>query len=165
MELWYMNNVCRRLVCRINVEDISLDIGCELKDYILHIYQENGYQDALNADKLFASNENGERIPFYDISSIQKAERIEYLSIIAPNNAYEYKRQDGILYFFHTSEGKHMEYPHIHARCGREEISVYFSDFHVIGKMMPPKRRQAVRYVKEHIEDMKEKWDTKVKGK
>lgn len=157
IELKYVDNVKRLLICQLNPEDISKN-QCNLENFILRVYQENGCADALAPEKLYVWREGDELIPLRDAVSIRSDETIVYSAIFEPENARVYKRVGEITYFFHSSEGEHIKYPHVHVRCGNEEISIYFSDYHTVGKMCSAKKKKAILYVKAHIEELRKAW-------
>lgn len=161
IELKYVDNLKRLLICKLNVEEITNNQR-NLEDYILHVYQNHGCADASNPEKLYIWREKEGLIPLCDVSAIGSDETIVYSAIIAIENAKVFDREDGITYFFHSSESEHVKYPHVHARYGNEKISIYFSDYRIVGTMRSAKKKKAIAYVKLHIEDLKEAWGNDV---
>lgn len=157
--LLYANNLHKHLVCEISVDSLLKESGENLLDALLHLYKSNGYVDANDPQKLYLRKADGEMQPLREEHTIQNGDAILYLMVIAPENAQEYARENGIIYFFHTAEQGHLNYPHIHAKHGCEEISVYFSDFHVIGEMKRPVRKRALRYIKGNVKKLAEEWN------
>lgn len=160
IQLWYRNNLHKDLVYELELCNMPANAGNDILKYILDIFHSHDCPDAIDAQKLYIQHAHEEIHPLRSTDVLKDGDAIFYLAIIALSNAYEYGREDGIRYFFHTSEQGHQNHPHIHARCGEDEISIYFSDFHVIGKMKSPViQSRAVRYVKNHLSDMCEKWN------
>jgi hypothetical protein len=84
--------------------------------------------------------------------------------IIALDNAAEYARFSGIVFFFHTAENGHLYNPHIHAKCSEEEISIYLKDYRIIGSFKNKKKqRTAIDYVKTHSDEIKSEWNRIIK--
>ena len=157
IELKYVDNLKRLLICQFNAEEIANN-QCNLEDYILHVYQNHGCADASSPEKLYVWREKDGLIPLHDVSAIGSNETIVYSAIVAVENANVFDREDEITYFFHSSESEHVKYPHVHARYGNEEISIYFSNYRIVGTMRSAKKKKAVAYVKSHIEDLKNAW-------
>ncbi len=156
--LQYIDNVNRLQIGNISVQEITESENAE--NYLLQVYQNAGCTRADNPKNLYIKNSRGEIMPLDIVDSLEENITIFYIAILPLSNAAEFAREDGIVYFFHTSEQGHLGYPHIHAKHGKEEISVYFTDFHVIGKMKSPvMQRKAVTYVKKHHSAMEAEWD------
>lgn len=88
-------------------------------------------------------------------------EEIVYARLVKPDNTYEYAYEDGISYYFHTNEGNHMHYPHIHVRLGEgEEVSIYFKDMRVVGEAKNHRGvRQAQKWVAAHMDELIKVWN------
>lgn len=157
--LLYANNLHKYLVCEIGADFFLKESDEKLQDALLHLYQSNGYADANDPQKIYLRRADGEIQPLLGESILQDGDVILYLMVIVPENAQEYAREHGIIYFFHTAEQGHLNYPHIHAWHGGEEISVYFSDFHVVGKMKHPVQKKVLRYIKANLVDLTNKWN------
>ena len=85
---------------------------------------------------------------------------IVYLDIVSPNNSGEFDRENGIIYFFHTSENGHLLYPHIHAQYAGDEICIYLKDYRIIGKFESrTKQKEAIEYVKKHRKAVSREWN------
>ena len=85
---------------------------------------------------------------------------IVYNNIVPPYGAYEYDRQDGIVFYFHTAEAPHRNFPHIHARYSGENISIYLSEYRTVGHFSNRKKEKlAVEYVVEKKEELLQKWN------
>lgn len=87
-------------------------------------------------------------------------EEIVYIRLVKPDNTYEYAYEDGISYYFHTNEGKHIHNPHIHVRLGGgEEVSIYFKDMKVVGEVKNHRGvRQAQKWVAAHMDELMKEW-------
>ena len=165
IQLLYQNNVRRVHICELELCDMPANVGNDILEYILNIFHTHNCPDAIDAQKLYIRHAHEEIHPLRSTDVLKDGDVIFYLAIIALSNAYEYGYEDGIHYFFHTSEQGHQNHPHIHARYGEDEISIYFSDFHVVGKMKSPViQSRAVKYVKKHLADMCEEWESHVQG-
>lgn len=99
-------------------------------------------------------------IPFDEkLISTNQDITVAYFCIIKLDNAAEYARENGIVYFFHTAEKSHLKYPHIHAEYSGEEIKISLNNFQVEGRFKSPqKQKEAVKYVKKNSEDMSREW-------
>ena len=83
-----------------------------------------------------------------------------YNNIAAPYGAYEYGREDGMVFFFHTSEKPHKYFPHIHVRYSGEVMSIYLSNLKIEGGFSNKKmEKRAIEYVKIHKKDIFDKWN------
>lgn len=148
---------------RVTVHELQLSDILEKEDsiaYVLHCFQDAGYHTATDPAQLFIKPHAGELKKLICTDVILDNSTISYSEVIPPYGAYRVDRVNGIRYFFNTSEKEHENYPHIHAAYQKEEISIYFRDFHVINRMKSPsKQKEAVAYVKEHIDKLQAKWD------
>ena len=139
-------------ICRNDLVSIQDPI-----DYILNMVQEYGIEDG-DPQKLFLRIK-GELHPF-QLNLIESEDiSIVYHNIVAPYGAYEYARFNGISFVFHTKESNHRFFPHVHAKYGNDEISIYLHDLRVVGKMSPNIKRTAVEYVKNHLDDFLKEWN------
>lgn len=155
--LRYINNVGAATVCRSDISDISGSPSPT--EYILNRFQACGFTDATDPNRLFIRDGRSNLLRFKEEHALKSGEEIVYNAVIALSNAYEYCRKDGIVYFFHTSEKCHREYPHIHAGCGGEEISIYFSDLRIVGKTKSRAlRKKAVDFVRENLDALTSEW-------
>lgn len=156
--LYYINNVKKTEVCQIAISDIS-DSASPV-EFVLDRFRDEGF-DANDPSRLYVHSAEKNGLYFNNNEySLKSGDAIYYSAIFAVNNAQEYARENGIVYFFHTAEKGHLYYPHIHASYGGETISVYFSDLHIIGKMKSPtRRRMIVKYVKENLEALYAEWN------
>ena len=99
-------------------------------------------------------------LDYVDLTS-DDVKEIIYAHLVKPDNAYEYAYEDGISYYFHTNEGNHIHYPHIHAKLGRgEEVSIYFKDLRVVGEARNRRKiRQAQEWIAAHMDELMEEWN------
>ena len=156
--LRYENNVQRINVGNISPEELSR--ADDIEKYILEEYQKAGYTAADDPTKLHIKHPSGEIEPLCRAEAPEDNDTVLYVDIIAPDNAKEFERKDGIKFFFHTSEEGHLNNPHIHAEYSGDEISIYFSDLRVDGEMKSPKvQRKAIEYVKANLAQMRASWD------
>lgn len=96
--LKYMNNVKRQTVGEINIpQDLSQE---EIVTYLLALYQNAGYEGAIESQKLYVVSADKGLIPLSSVDNIEKDAVIVYSAVIALNNAYRYDEYDGIKYFF-----------------------------------------------------------------
>lgn len=163
IKLQYMNNICREDIGEMSLNDLieSADIQAS----ILQKFQDFDHKHRFEYRKLHIKRDT-DVIPLCENSVLQDGDSIIYCEIVPPNNAYEYDRKDGIVYFFHISEKGHLSYPHIHARYAGDEISIYFSNFRVVGDMKSKtKMKLAIAYVKQNIEALREEWNSIMKNR
>lgn len=155
IKLLYFSNLHKEEIGGLNPENYSLDaVFQHFKDY--------NSQLETNKEKLFIIKDD-KLIP-YDENLISDGVTIVYSNVVAPDNAYEYARDNGIVYFFHTNEANHRFQPHIHARYSGEEIKVHFKNFRVEGKFKnKQKQKEAISYIKENINELIEEWHKIIK--
>lgn len=85
---------------------------------------------------------------------------ILYNNIIPPYGACEYDRKNGIVFYFHTAEAPHRNFPHIHAWYSGENISIYLSDCRTVGHFSNSKKeKMALEYVLEKKDELLQKWN------
>ena len=156
--LVYLSNTCKERVAEV---DLSKVASSDLIRTILKEYQKNSYLNATNAKKLYVKI--GEHLTLLDkLDNLTNADEIVYSDVIAPQNAAEFERKNGIVYFFHSSEKPHLNYPHVHARYGEDTISISLRDFTVIGSFSSKKKqKEAVEYVKnkQNLTRLKAEWN------
>ena len=162
--LSYVDNVKRLIVGKIRIQEITQNEN--VTQIILEIYQKAGYIKADNPEKLYIRTTTNDVRPFLQGQTLEDHCRIDYVNIVPINNAVEFARKDGIVFFFHTSEHGHQNNPHIHAKYSGDEISIYFSDLHIVGHMKSSaKQRMAITYVKENLREMLDEWGKIMDGK
>lgn len=156
--LVYLSSTCKERVAEV---DLSKVASSDLIRTILKEYQKNSYLNATNAKKLYVKI--GEHLTLLDkLDNLTNADEIVYSDVIAPQNAAEFERKNGIVYFFHSSEKPHLNYPHVHARYGEDTISISLRDFTVIGSFSSKKKqKEAVEYVKnkQNLTRLKAEWN------
>ena len=156
IKLIYMNNVQRKLIKEIKIEELQNDI--DIKTSILKIFKDAGYQNAVDREKLLVINHDREKLkPLVNISGENII--ICYADIVIPKSAVEIERKNGIIYYFQTTEKCHEFNPHIHAKYQGEKVSVYLKTLKIDGKMKNKKKlKEIVGYVMKHREELLEKW-------
>ena len=156
IKLIYMNNVQRKLIKEIKIEELQNDI--DIKTSILKIFKDAGYQNAVDREKLLVINHDREKLkPLVNISGENII--ICYADIVIPKSAVEIERKNGIIYYFQTTEKCHEFNPHINAKYQGEKVSVYLKTLKIDGKMKNKKKlKEIVGYVMKHREELLEKW-------
>jgi len=159
IKLIYVSISCKKLFCTIEKEKINRKSGF-LKN-VLKIYQCNGCYKAVDVEKLYFRNHKQSIMKLRDFGNITEDTEILYIEhIIIPYSAVEFNRENGIIYYFNTSEKNHSKYPHIHAKYQGDEISVYFETLKVEGHLKSPKKeKQVISYVKNNLEVLYEEWN------
>lgn len=158
IELYYLSECRKELVDTIELSKFD---PVYLPEILLKVYQNRGYLKATDAEKLYARIDE-DFISLKKTHDLADASRIIYIDLLGHHNAAEFAREDGISYFFHPSEKPHLNYPHVHAGYGGEEISISLSDFKVIGRFKSrSKQKEAVEYVKdaEHLRKLRAEWN------
>ena len=85
---------------------------------------------------------------------------VSYHNVVAPHGAKEFDRKDGLVFFFHTAEGSHRQYPHIHVRCSGEEVSIYLLTQKIVGNFSNKRMlKKAVHYVTENLDKLILEWN------
>jgi hypothetical protein len=159
IELKYMNNFQRNLVGQLDIKDIPQ--GVDIAAYILNVFQRLGCKSATEPTHLYIAVE-GNTFQLEKAEQLPDATVIFYSDVIVPENAYRYDQFGGIEYLFRTNEGNHIASPHIHARYDNFNICIFFSNFRVEGhfrKQHRRKEREAVNYVKEHLDELQAEWN------
>ena len=157
IKLIYMNNIQRKLVKEIRIEELKNHI--DVQTSILKIFKDVGYQNAVDREKLLVFNQNrGEKLKsLVNISGENIT--ICYAGIVIPKSVAEIERKNGIIYYFQTTEKCHEFNPHIHAKYQGEEVSVYLKTLKIDGRMKNRKKlKEIVEYVMKHREELLEKW-------
>lgn len=158
--LKYMNNVKRQTVGEINIpQDLSQE---EIVTYLLALYQNAGYEGAIESQKLYVVSADKGLIPLSSVDNIEKDAVIVYSAVIALNNAYRYGEYDGIKYFFHTGEKGHLNFPHIHAKEFGEktDFSIYLKNLEIVGTPKNSKiKNKAIKYVRKNQVAIGKAWN------
>ena len=85
---------------------------------------------------------------------------VSYHNVVAPYGAKEFGRKDGLVFFFHTAEGSHLQYPHVHVRCSGEEVSIYLLTQKIVGNFSNKRMlKKAVDYVAENLDKLMLQWN------
>ncbi|MBR1676529.1 MAG: DUF4160 domain-containing protein [Clostridia bacterium] len=85
---------------------------------------------------------------------------VVYNNIIAPYGAKFYDEYEGNIYYFHTAESSHKNYPHVHVINSSEEISIYLKTNRIIGEFKNKKaQRRALEYVSKNRYQLLNEWD------
>lgn len=143
-------------MAEIDLSGINLSA---LPNSLLKKYQECGCPKATDKNKLYAVIDEG-FVRLGEIQDLGTVSRVVYSDVVAHQNAAEFGRENGIIYFFHTSEKPHKEFPHIHARYAEEEISIYLKDFRVDGHFKSGKKqKEALEYVGKHLQELYDEWN------
>lgn len=161
--LMYVDSLHKQKVAELELS--QLNDADNLKIKLIEVFQQAGVVDAGDPAHLRVCI-NNKLVPLTDALLLKGNETIIYSDIVAPQGAYVYDREDGIDFFFHTSENDHLANPHIHARYAGEEISIYFSNFKVIGEFKSKKKqKQAVAYVQTNLDKLQKQWENIFDGK
>lgn len=134
-----------------NAEDVLFSIKEKLLEYGLKNVNENEFYTQnkipLNKENILNHIVNNTLFVIYN-------------NLVAPYGAYEYGREDGMLFFFHTSETPHKHFPHIHVRYSGEIISIYLPTLKTEGKFSNKKiMKRALAYVKINQKAILKKWN------
>ena len=161
IELYYNTNTCRKWVAEIESEEID---ASNPSGVLLKIYQDSGYPKATDEKKLYAVAD-GVHVPFSEIQNLEDISKIYYADVVVPQNAVEFGREDGIRYFFHSSEKPHSNFPHVHAEYAGEEICIGLKDRSIAeGEFKSRKKaKEAVEFVEGNIDELWKTWNDKVK--
>lgn len=161
IELYYNTNTYRKQIAEIEPKEIDVS---NPSSTLLKIYQESGYPKATDEKKLYAVAD-GTHIRFNEVQSLENVSMIYYADVVAPQNAVEFRRENGIRYFFHSSEKPHSHFPHVHAEYAGEEICIGLKDCSIAeGRFESRKReKEAVVFVKGNIDELWKTWNDRVK--
>ncbi|MBR0414262.1 MAG: DUF4160 domain-containing protein [Clostridia bacterium] len=106
----------------------------------------------------------GKWLPF-DENLLEDNTEIVFSEVAVPQNAVEFARQDGLVFFFQTSEKCHLFFPHVHVSYSGETIQVSLKDYHCEGNFKTPsKQKEAKKYVKKNKEKLLKEWNRIMKG-
>ena len=153
--LRYVDNAIRKVIAEVDIS--QFESRAAATEHLLKLLQADGFTCATDKNRLYVL---GSDTTFEKCNQVPNHAVVFYSAVVAPNNAAEYHRENGIVYFFHSSEGPHLEWPHIHAKYSGEEISIYFNDFHTDGKLKNAKKeKEAIDYVKRNIKALTDKWN------
>lgn len=159
IKLIYAGISRKKLFCKIEKEEINRK--SEFLKSILKIYQCNGCYKAVDIEKLYFRNHEQSIMKLREFSDITDDTEILYIeNIIIPCSAAEFNWQNGIIYYFNTSEKNHSKYPHIHVKYQGNKMCIYFETLRVKGHLKNPKKeKEAINYVKSNLEVLYEEWN------
>jgi len=158
IKLFLFNNVRREEVGQVPLQELLLEK--DIYAALLQKFQELGCVVEAGRGSLRIMQEK-ELVPFDETLLQDDGTTVVYLDIVKLDNAKEYDRKNGIVYFFHTAEHGHLAYPHIHARHSGDDISIYLKDYHIIGKFKSgTKQKEAVEYVKSNRNQIGAEWNS-----
>ena len=155
--LMYVDSLHKQKVAELELSQLN---GADnLKVELIEVFKQAGLVNAIDPVHLRVCV-NNKLVPLTDALLLKGNETIIYSDIVAPQGAYACGQEDGINFFFHTSENDHLANPHIHARYAGEKISIYFSNFKVIGEFKSKKKqKQAVAYVQANLDKLQKQWE------
>lgn len=155
LKLFYYNNVSKSFVDSIDFSSIQIK---DLETSIFQIYKEHGYKVECNTEHLWILV-NGKLIPFEKESLNDENLSVIYSAVIPPNNAKEFSRLNGIIYYINPKEKPHLHFPHVHAKDNEETISISLRNYSVTGSFKSrSKQKEAVTYVKINKRKLLKEW-------
>lgn len=147
---FYRNKICTFTTPATTAEEIFTSIQEKLKEVGLANIDENKYY----------TNNNTTLTKNNILSHISdNTLYLNYINIIAPYGACEYTRIDGMVFFFHTSETPHKNFPHIHIKYSGEEMLIYLESLKAIDKIANGKKKRAIEYVTKNKERLLQEWN------
>lgn len=163
IKLFVFNNVCRKEVGQVSLQELISEK--DIHTALMQKFQELGCVVEHGRGCLCMKQEK-ELIPFDDKRLLSDDVTVAYLDVVKPDNAREFERKNGIVYYFGSDERKHFYEPHIHARnggpkdAGVEKIRINLENFSVTGRFKNlKKQKEAVGYVKANITAIKKMWN------
>lgn len=159
INLYYHNNLTRDFIKTLEYsydEDTSVS---DLKIYLINVVKGNT-EYIINNVKIGLKSENDKiNIPNDSEKVVDVIKnnpvKIFIMNISAPQNAVNIYDTEGITFFFHSNEKRHL--PHIHAEYSGNEISVLLTPpFEYKGTMNKGKLKTAINYIKEHCVELEE---------
>ena len=157
IRLVYLSSVHRKLVRDIKREE--LEEKQDVQALILDIFKNSGYKTATKKEKLLIFDKDGTKKLRSIDDIVDENITICYSDVILPQSAVDIAREDGIRYYFQTSERCHKFNPHIHAEYQGEDVSIYLKDLRIEGKIKSrTKLKEIKRYVIRHREELLNKW-------
>lgn len=131
-----------------------------ITEWVKNIIAEHGYNPETEFGILYANTGNEMKIYRPEMILSENDISLVYVNIPEPNNAFTFFRENGITYFFHTSETPHRKNPHCHARFGDSEICISLNTLEVIGgDHIFKKKREALCFVKQHQVELLAEWN------
>ena len=157
IKIIYFDNFSRETVCTVKKAELLAKENVE--QTLLEIFSLHRYSFEREKASLYIRY-NGEIKPFsLPLLSDEECSEIIVSMVVAPQNAQEFARENGIMYYFHTAEQSHKCFPHIHAEYSGETISIYLNDFHTVGEMKNKKAKEAVAFVRKNAKSIKAEWN------
>ncbi len=157
--LRYIDNFKKILINSVEYSEI---IEEDVTEAIKMHYKKGGYS-VEDKENLYIIKD-GKWLPF-DENLLEDNTEIIYSKVVIPQNAIQFARQDGLVFFFQTSEKCHLFFPHVHVEYSGETIQIALSDYHCEGSFKnPSKQKQAVKYVKKNKKNLLKEWNRIMKG-
>lgn len=156
IRLYYLSNTYRGIVAEVENSDFIKTEN--LKEQVLKLFQRFGYEKADDPEKLYIIKDE-EFIRFDNDEQLEENSVICYSAIVCPQNAVEVGDEDGIKYIIHANEDNHKNDPHIHAQAQQETLRISLNDYTTKGNMKSSLKRKAIKYVKEHNDSLKNRWE------
>lgn len=156
IRLYYLSNTYRGIVAEVENSDFIKTEN--LKEQVLKLFQRFGYEKADDPEKLYIIKDE-EFIRFDNDEQLEEDSVICYSAIVCPQNAVEVGYEDGIKYIIHANEDNHKNDPHIHAQAQQENLRISLNDYTTKGNMKSSLKRKAIKYVKEHNDSLKNRWE------
>lgn len=158
----YISNFCRDSLGEIKYDPGLLD---DFWSSVLNLLDEKGHP--YNGDKgcFYCKDEIG-TIKSVDKNKLLSDNAVEliYSEVVAPNCAYRYGEQEGVIFFFHTEENNHLFFPHIHASYSGKEIQIALDSGSIIGSLGNRKKEKAaLKYVADNKDKMLLEWNRLIK--
>ncbi len=157
IKLFYYNNVSKFFVDSIDFSNIQIN---DLETSIFQIYTKHGYKVESTVEHLWILV-NGKMIPF-ELESLNNDDlSVIYSAVISPNNAKEFSRQNGIIYYINPKEKPHLHFPHVHAKDNGDTISISLRNYSVTGSFKSrSKQKEAVAFVKKNKRKLLKEWNS-----
>lgn len=104
IKLYLLSNFCYEKISEVTLQDL---LSYEsIQDGIFNKFDEEGIVTKQNYGILYVND--GENLIPLDESILTSDAVIVYSTIVKPDSAYEFGRENGITYFFHTKEKGHF---------------------------------------------------------
>lgn len=157
LKLFYYNNVSKLFVDSIDYSNSQIN---DIETSIFQIFKKHGYKVECDIEHLWILV-NGNLIPFEMESLNDENLTVVYSAVIPPNNAKEFSRQNGIIYYINPKEKPHLNFPHVHAKDNEDTISISLRNYSVTGSFKNrSKQKEAVAFVKTNKRKLLKEWNT-----
>ena len=157
IKIHILTNFCKKniLIKNVNVKEIISDIRENILREVNNFdIKSLCFSDGLIFDENLLSK-------YIDNQCIE----LFYTKIIAPNCAKEFDRINGIIFYFHTNENNHREYPHVHVNYSGEQVSINLKNFKINGCFKNKNKEMFVlNYVKRNKTVLLNEWEKIIKG-